>query len=173
MRRSKPDILVTHLLEANTLGPLAARFSGTPTVSTMHSIDAEMRNVRPLKLMLERLALRRLSDQVVAVSTAVARSHRERLGLELLVIPNAVPPAPSVASSERRETRQLWTKGADRLVLITIGRLSEAKAHDDLLHAMALLREVHQLEPVLVIAGAGAERENLEKLAVSLDLGEA
>lgn len=170
LRRSRPDVLVTHLLEANTLGPMASRLARIPTVSTLHSIDAEMKHVRPLKQKLERFALRRLSDRIVAVSAAVGHSHRERLQREIVVVPNAVSPAPAVSPQQRSELRRTWTDDVTEPVLVAVGRLSRAKAHTDLIGAMALLRDRHDLTPILVIVGGGPEQGKLKEQIASLRL---
>jgi glycosyltransferase involved in cell wall biosynthesis len=57
-------------------------------------------------------------------------------------------------------------------VILAVGRLSREKAHRDLLHAAALLRERYPALPFrVVVAGDGPERSALQKARNRLGLG--
>jgi glycosyltransferase involved in cell wall biosynthesis len=58
----------------------------------------------------------------------------------------------------------------ERRSLVFIGRLAHQKRIDSLLVAYALLREISDEVPPLVIAGGGQERDRLEELAGQLDI---
>jgi glycosyltransferase involved in cell wall biosynthesis len=82
---------------------------------------------------------------------------------------NSVMPPRKVSPDERRALRAHLNLVEDETVILAVGRLSQEKGHADLLHAMAMLREIDaELKFKLVLAGDGPEREQLEHLARSL-----
>ena len=177
LRRARPDVVHVHLLAAQLWGIPAARLAGVPVVvSTEHSLMADSIEGRPLTDWLHRTyrVLERLSDHTVAVSATTADRlvawgvPRERItvvdnGIDL----EAVAPRPEARARVRAEL------GVDdgTTVLVTVGRLDPVKRVDEVLEAVAprLAAGGH----VLVVAGAGSLRPELEARAEQLGVAPA
>lgn len=116
----------------------------------------------------------RLTDHVVAVSTATARQLAEGPGVDesrIRVVPNGIDterfaPGPSTFRAEQ---------GIDDDVVLlgSVGRLEPVKGYGFLLEAYRkMLDRAPDQRVHLVMAGDGSERERLEALSASLDLGD-
>lgn len=172
LRRERFDVVHTHLLESNILGAIAGRLAATPVVGSLHNTEPFTGRHAGIKQRIEYLALRRCTSCVVAVGHIVAESHAEHLqGARLEVVPNAVPLIPPLPADERNALRSELAGRPDRLIVLTLGRLHRQKGYDVLLRAFAELRPSHP-SAALLIAGSGSEREGLERLIASLDLGD-
>ncbi len=107
----------------------------------------------------ERLSLLRSLDAVVAYSRRGAEQYRD-LGLpteRVFVASNAVAPRPSQPPAEKNYVADY------PLTVLFVGRLQERKRLDHLLVACAALPL--EMQPRLLIAGDGPEREKLQALA--------
>lgn len=167
IRRLQPDVVHTHggvWYKAS----LAARTARIPAVvHTEHGMPEGDRFGR----LLRRMAARR-TDVVVAVSESLGVFLVERLGVRVdsvQVIRNGVdlvrfqPRAPD--GTLRRE---LGIAG-NQPIIGSIGRLEPIKGYDNVIRAFARVRCAPQDgEPVLVLAGEGSMRTDLEALAESL-----
>src|SRR6185295_14539805 len=75
-----------------------------------------------------------------------------------------------VAEEVQALKRELGINNNERM-LLSVGRLSQEKAHIDLLRAFKILRELYsEIEVRLVIVGDGAEHAKLEAAAASLGI---
>ena len=107
----------------------------------------------------ERLSLLRSLDAVVAYSRRGAEQYRA-LGLpaeRVFVASNAVAPRPAQPPVEKKNT------AGSPLTVLFVGRLQERKRLDHLLLACAALSP--EMQPRLLLAGDGPEREKLQTLA--------
>jgi glycosyltransferase involved in cell wall biosynthesis len=107
----------------------------------------------------ERLSLLRSLDAVVAYSRRGAEQYRA-LGLpteRVFVASNAVAPRPGHLPAEKKNAAD------SPLTVLFVGRLQERKRLDHLLMACAALPP--EMQPRLLIAGDGPEREKLQTLA--------
>ncbi len=95
------------------------------------------------------------ADVVTAVSKAAAEYYTEKLGREVLHIPNAID-----LSIVPREGRRFGDKQ-----ITFVGRLSREKGVDVLIRAVDKLRSDCGIRCTLVIVGDGPERSNLESIA--------
>jgi len=160
----EPDLVHTHLVHADVLGAVAA--GRKPLVSTKHNDDPFRAGAFRF---LERTLTRR-AGAVITITEALARFQVDRVGLpreKLTVVHyglDALPPAwagnPPLALA------------ASARVLLGLGRLVPQKGYDVALRAFASVRERHP-DVVLVIAGEGPERTELERLGRELGLGES
>ncbi len=167
LRRSRPDVVQTHLTYANILGGLAGWLVGLPVAGTLHSAGGDRRYSR-LREGLESRVLRWLDARVIAVGEQTAQSHRRRLGGQALsVLYNAVELPPPLPPDERQALRSQLSAGPEDIVLISAGRFSTVKAYDDLLRAFA---NVHASRPgsLLLLVGDGVMRPDWERLALEL-----
>lgn len=143
-----PPILHAHDSHALILAGLAAGHRGLPLVATRRS------STRP-----GRLGWWRRADRVVAISEAVRRRLLEA-GVDarrITVIPSAVD-----VERLRRAPPDPWQPPAGgRPYLVAVGALTPEKGHRVLLEAHARLAA----RPLLVLVGAGRERQVLQRLA--------
>ena len=163
LREFRPALLQTFLFHANILGRLAGWWGGVPVV--LSGLRVAERGKR-WHLWLDRWT-NRLVTFNVCVSEGVRQFSITHGGLraeKLRVIPNGVD-AERFASAAPVDLSQFgipsgaWT-------LVTVGRLTPQKGHDELLGAVApLLIEDPQMH--LLIVGEGPERETLDWLADS------
>ncbi|HZY68178.1 MAG TPA: glycosyltransferase, partial [Devosia sp.] len=94
--------------------------------------------------------------QRIAVSQAVADSHRGRGAGRLKVVPNGI--APQAAQRSRAETRKALGIADDEPMVLTVARFAPQKAHDLLLAAVpAVLADFPRARFVLV--GTGPEED--------------
>ena len=151
---------------------LASRRAGVPrVVYTEHGrVGPEAFTAKTLDSMASRL-----TDHVVAVSAATAQQLTVGPGIaaeKIDVIPNGIDtdrfaPGPS----EFRAARGIPD---DVILLGSVGRLEPVKGYPHLLEALrrVLDRVGDGVKVHLVMAGDGSERERLEELSASLNLGD-
>lgn len=112
----------------------------------------------------------RAMDAVVAVSQAAAQALRENANTvdeKIAVIHNGVRLADP--RQGRKKVRQELGLG-DAVVAIIVARIDRLKGHETLLRALARVRD-RGTALTLLVAGDGAERANMERLAAELGLG--
>jgi glycosyltransferase involved in cell wall biosynthesis len=112
----------------------------------------------------------RAMDAVVAVSEAAAQALRQNgaaASEKIAVIHNGVRLADPLQG--RKKVRRELGLG-DEVVGIIVARIDRLKGHDCLLRALALLRD-KGTALTLLVAGDGAERAKIERLAAQLRLG--
>ena len=79
LRQQQTDLLHTQLEFSDTLGTIAARLLGIPTVSTLHTLEEPRKGSRTYwRLKLRWWSLRHFSDRVIAVSEGT-RQHYLRM----------------------------------------------------------------------------------------------
>ena len=165
LRASRVDVLHTHLYGSNLWGAILGRIAGVPVILAHEhgwSYEATMRR------WVDGQVIARLTS-AFAVGSASNRTHMIVLeGVppqKSVLIPNAFFPRAGHGGDLRREL------GVDEDVLLvgTVAKLRPEKALDVLLTAFARVRaEIPAAR--LVIAGDGAVREELERLARELGI---
>jgi glycosyltransferase involved in cell wall biosynthesis len=170
------DIIHAHLTEGTLLSVLAARRAGVPRVcATVHSVMLTSQRGRlSLREWLVRLAIDKMfsqADRIIAVSEGVAQATRLHTGIpseRILTIPNGVEPNPFNPQEDRRTLRQKLGLPAERLVVVSVGRLTREKGYPYLQTALALI-PAHQ-RPLTLIIGDGPERHELESRTQAMGL---
>jgi glycosyltransferase involved in cell wall biosynthesis len=161
-RRTRPDVVHTHSSKAGALGRVAARVAGVPiVVHTFHAPSFHSGQPRhvywPLRLT-ERLCAP-LTDQLIAVSVTTAKEFSDA-GVcrpdQVKVVVSGIdftrfPARPFPGREEIRAS--LGVEPADPLV-VSVGHLSERKAHDVLVDAAAILSDSHP-DARFTIVGTG------------------
>ena len=163
LREFRPAVLQTFLFHANILGRLAGWWAGVPVI--LSGLRVAERGKR------WHLWLDRWTDRLVSLHVCVSEGVRQFAithgGLraeKLRVIPNGVD-AERFASASPVDLSQFGIP-AGAWTLVTVGRLTVQKGHDELLGAVApLLIKDPQMH--LLIVGEGPERETLDWLADS------
>jgi glycosyltransferase involved in cell wall biosynthesis len=164
LRNEKIDILHTHLTYAIILGGLAGYLTHTPVVASIHNLKPDS---WPL---LEAFALRFLTNRRIAVGTTVAKKHQTKIiKYPIDIVLNPVELVRELTETERLVIRATVTSDTSRLLLITVGRLLEAKGYDDLLIALDRLRRTYP-KVVLAIIGAGPYLIEIEAKIKTLKL---
>ncbi len=171
LRRLRPDVVHVHLLAAQLWGIPAARLARVPVVvSTEHSLMHDTIEGRPLTWWLRWVyrLLERMASRTVAVSATTAERLRD-WGVpanRIAISDNGIDFAalefdPVVREALRRELGL----DLDVTVVGAVGRLDPVKRIDLVLRACApMLRD----GAVLVVAGSGGLRAELEALAERL-----
>jgi glycosyltransferase involved in cell wall biosynthesis len=169
--RTRPDVLHTHLGNADFFGGIAARTLRIPSVSTIHVMEWESSAQANAKARIMDLARRYCADTVITVSES-ARTALVRAGLgrsrRLVTVHNGVD-ARSQPGSGRRVREELGIR-ADDLVVTMLSVLREGKGHET---AMRSIRELRLRHPRLrlLIAGDGPARDRIHAAAAALGDG--
>jgi glycosyltransferase involved in cell wall biosynthesis len=176
LRATRPDVLLTAMDEANVIGTVAARLSGTdvPVVVSFHTdLLAAFRNGSGvfdyLRPKIARWTIRR-ADYTIGVSDGVRNSLRHiapQCETKMTRIYN-----PTVDDDLFALAAEPVDRGDDvdlSNAILAVGRLAPEKGFDLLLRAFAV---VAQQDPSvhLVILGEGPDRAGLEALARELEV---
>ena len=162
VRRLRPELIQTWLLQMDIVGGVVAIANGVPwVISERCSKDAYDETPRESWI---RCVLGRRAACVVANSRDGAHYWQEVMSTteRIAVIPNAI----DVDAVRRAEPRRLAT--SQREVVLCVGRLVPQKAHEILVRAVALLPPSQQ--PDVVILGVGPLRDSLLDLVTELGL---
>ena len=168
LRRLHPDVVMTMLDFADTLGRPAARVAGCPAVVT--SIRARNLAKPAWQRWLDRKTIpwaRKVvfnSEQIVAYGRATEGVRPE----QVVVIPNGVEDLRARATGLRREYRRQLGIPDETVLLGAVGRLHRQKNTDLLLQSVAKVGEGDNWK--MVVLGDGPERKNLVRLAATLGL---
>ncbi len=170
-RDERPDVVHTHSSKAGILGRWAARRAGADAVvHTIHGLAFD-RYGHAATNILYRWAERRAArwtDRRIAVSEDMAAraaeaglAPREAIdvvysGMDLARFRAAAP--------ERDAVRAAWGAGPETFVFMKLARLAPRKGHPYVLAAFERVLAAYP-EAMLVVAGEGAWRENLERQA--------
>jgi glycosyltransferase involved in cell wall biosynthesis len=162
----KPDIVQTHAVKSHFLIYLSGLWKTRPWIAFHHgytTTDLKMRVYNQL----DRVSLRKPA-RLVTVSRAFERQLMGQ-GIDssrITVLQNAVDPrwAERVKNTDRAEARRKLGIATGELVLLAVGRLSQEKAHIDLIQAFTLLRKKGR-QARLILVGDGPERSKLEQAA--------
>jgi glycosyltransferase involved in cell wall biosynthesis len=195
-QRERPDIIHTHTAKAGTVGRIAGFFYrwATPTVfigqpracrfvhtyhgHIFHSYYGAFKT--RFFILVEKFLARVITDRILVVSEQqkneigvqfrVGKAGQFRvvpLGLDLKIFDNGY---------SRRQLFRRELRLTDNVILVGIvGRLTEIKNHELFLRSVARFKETGDdaRPPVrFVVIGDGSLRQQLEKLAESLDLTE-
>jgi glycosyltransferase involved in cell wall biosynthesis len=150
------DLIHTYLTYSNIIGPVAGRLMGIPVIASLRS--AEYR-YKVLRIKIEDFSLRHLASRVMANGNAVGEIARIRSGKTPVdIVVNAVDMIPPLSNEERSDLRHELVGDVSRPLILSVGRLTEAKGFFDLLHSFKI---VHLAQPsaALVVAGGGTSKE--------------
>lgn len=173
-REAKPDILLSALDLTNMIAIIARMYGKYPKqhfVRLSNTQSAVKRN--PLKKLLEKWLIKMLypgADGFIAVSDSVAEDFCDYAGIQshaLRTIYNPIITADFDLKANEIPDHP-WLSPKTLPVILSVGRLSEQKNFDLLIHAFAKLLETTQAR--LIILGEGNLRKNLSQLCSALNV---
>jgi glycosyltransferase involved in cell wall biosynthesis len=187
LRQVRPDIVHTHMAKAGLLGRLAAliynRTAGrrTPTriVHTYHGhvLEGYFRPVVARAFVAVERWLARRTDVLIAVSPRVCLELVERFGIaprsRFAIVPLGfdLRAFAAIDDDARAAARTALDLRPDARVVTTVGRLTAIKNHAMLLNSLQdLAARIPAI--VLLIAGDGELRPDLERQAETLGIGD-
>ncbi|MEV0263191.1 glycosyltransferase family 4 protein [Streptomyces sp. NPDC050617] len=161
---AEADVVHAHGLRSGLLASLALRGRATPLVVTWHTRPAadgaRARLVRLTERRVTRAAAVVLGASSDLVERARGRGARDaRLAPVALPVPNAVPDAEDDPSGHKTRA-DIGAVG--RPLLLAVGRLDKGRGYGTLLDAAGSWRSLDP-EPLLVIAGEGGRRAELQR----------
>ena len=174
IRRLRPDIVHTHTAKAGAVGRAATLLAGgrrpRVVVHTFHGhvLRGYFGTAGSLVFRGIETSLARVTDALIAVSPQV-RDELVRLGVaparKFVVVRLGIELEPRVACDEDPAAiRARIGVAPDRFVVGWFGRMTAVKRTEDLLDALAALRE-RGVDALLLLVGDGSDRERLERLA--------
>ena len=180
IRRVRPDVVHTHTAKAGAVGRAAALLAGRRpvVVHTFHGhvLRGYFGTLGTLAFRAIETVLARATDRLVAVSPEV-RDELVGLGVapasKFSVVRLGIELEPRVAfDGDAAEVRRRHGIDTARFVVGWFGRMTAVKRTDDLLSALAALRE-RGIDALLLFVGDGDDRERLEERAHELGLAQA
>ena len=164
VRAGRYDIVDAWLYPAYVIAALARPWTRTPIIVAGRRNLGDLRDrLGPIEDLAD-IAVRRMTDAVVANSRAVADDALRRGDVrasKLRVIHNGVESIPPPTTVERQRIRAGWGAGAADIVIGAVGNLRAVKGHEYLLPAFATAAaDDHRLR--LVIVGEGPGRPAIE-----------
>ena len=177
LRREQPAAVLSIAFQTNILTMTAALGLRTKPriLLSVHSAYRAMLDVqRPFTRVALRLATRLLyprADRLVAVSGGASEELREGLGLRAGAVETIYNPVlrDDYAEAMNGDAAKLPPLAADEKLIVTVGRLTQAKDQSTLIRAFALTAGRRPVK--LALVGEGEMRGRLEALA--RDLGVA
>lgn len=179
--RNRPDIIHTHLFfGAGFEGLLASFFLQKPLIGTSHTPITEFLQYSPLQTkFLQNIALHFVSwyynrcDFVTAPSQGILDEMRTYgFSRPSRVISNPIDLDNFFPASSEEQTHLKKKFGLDSFVILYTGRLAQEKRIDDIIRAIALLKEKIP-EICLAITGHGDTEDTLRTLATELHIAES
>lgn len=161
IRKERFDIVHLHMLQATSIGGLAARIAGHSKVVITKHHTFESSKQPPFVKKLETLFTKN-ADCIAAISEYV-RDDMIALSVpaeKISIICNGT----DVNAFDERAREEPKSRFPDSPVLGTVGSLTERKGHEYLFKAMPIIAK--QFPNVcLLVVGEGPEKESLKKLA--------
>jgi glycosyltransferase involved in cell wall biosynthesis len=160
-----PDVVHTHMFKADLHGLLAARLAGVKHIVTTKHAAEEARSSAVVSGVDRWLATR--SDAVICVSEDMRAFSAQREGIpreHMTVIRSGIDVERFARPRDRGAARRQLGIGPGTPTVLVTSRLHSSKGHDSLIEAMRTVRAARP-DAVLLVAGDGAERVRLERLA--------
>ena len=182
LRHEEYDVVHTYTATPSFLGRLASWLCRVPVVVNHQggwSVGEDSSLVERLFFTpLEYLAILASTKNICVSHAEAALAKKLRIApkQKLTTIVNGMDAEPFVTATQNGsgdKLREAFGIPADCLVIGSTSRLVSGKGNEDLLHAVALLKDTLADRPILLLlAGDGRDRDDLNKLAVMLGIQE-
>lgn len=180
IKKTKPDVVHTHLFFASLYGRIAARLANVKrVVTTLHNPDYGYEDNGRLtfkaRKLLDKGTGKFVNDSFIAVSEAVKRDYVKQIGFKNIdVIYNSIDTDEFKSDPllDVQKARERLGFNMDDFILLNIGRLHPQKGQIYLIDAMRQLKARAGANFKLVIAGEGALRDELRERIRSHGLGD-
>jgi glycosyltransferase involved in cell wall biosynthesis len=176
MKQMNPDLVIVSQgrIEAGSLGLLAAKRAGIPTVSYLPMAHPVSVSGKPVAVKLRDKVNRyfyRLPDKFITISEEARTMLLEHGARHVVVVPNGIE-VKTLARSDREQFREEQGFGEEKWVVGTIGRIDfRQKGQDFAFEAIRRLRG--RLEDYrFVFVGEGPDEEKLKRMILKADLSE-
>jgi len=171
LKRTKPDIVHTHLGHADFIGLLASKFIRCKRICTMHNISFKWDYRDKLVFIGYRVLFRYIvpNCKVISISKSVRSHVIETLRVKASnsrLLYNGIPELRKEYAKE--EERLELGIHPDEFVILFIGRLRIQKSLETLIRAMKELEDILNLS--MIVVGDGELRGQLERLCESLEV---
>jgi glycosyltransferase involved in cell wall biosynthesis len=169
LRRESIGVMHAHMPRASVPGTIIARLARTPVVVS-HEHTWSFQGM-PVRRFLDRNVVARGSDVMLAVSE---RDRQQMVAVERIpadrirVLPNGIP----MPSESGVSVRADLGVGADVGLIGSVGRLYPQKGYDELIRAVALMKQSYARPLRCVILGHGPEQGRLTALIDELGVAE-
>lgn len=159
IKKEQPNIVHTH---ASLSARLAAKMARVKVINTKHCIDSRKTGINKLAAsFLNNL----LSDEIIAVSTAVKRNMIENgvSGDKISVIYGGITPIIELDSEGKSLARKKWGIGPEDIAVGIVARLAEVKGHKYFIDAAEIISRDND-NVKFIIAGIGPMEQELRSL---------
>lgn len=163
LQAEKPDLILTHGLQAHFFGGLAARLSNLRCV--WHVQDFVSERFFGLYRAFFGLCASLLADEVVADGSPIAKQLPKKIQKRVFVVLNGVDTevfAPNLRQAGAN-LRATWGLGAEHVVIGHAARITPWKGQLHLLEAFALLEKRHPEARLVFIGAALFDNDDYEK----------
>jgi len=157
----KPDIIHAHFYSIAAIASVLKKWFKIPFFVTEHSskMNKNILNISKLDIKLAKKAYQN-ADNIIAVSSTLAKNLKNNFGIDATVIPNIVDM--SNFQYVEREKKDFFT-------FVSVGNLVLIKGFDMLIRAFA---DAFRNDNVfLKIVGDGLEKNNLQEIVNQCDMG--
>jgi len=164
VRTFDPDAVISFIDLINIIMVIALAGTGIPLIVS-ERIDPRHHAISRSRFLARRLCYRYASALVVQTGSVAEWAKAIMPASRIEVIPNFVriPPEPRETADQRE---------SEHPYILAVGRLNRQKGYDVLIRAFAAAKAT-QAGWHLVILGEGPERQEIEKLAADLNIGDA
>ncbi|MGB0383525.1 MAG: glycosyltransferase [Ardenticatenaceae bacterium] len=175
LRQQRTDLLHTQLEFADTMGSLAAKIVGIPSVTTLHTFDSSPKGERLYwRLKLRWWVMRRLCSRIIAVSEGTRQHHIHNGNLppkQVVTLYNGIDLSRFSQHDQRWRLAKRQALGipADAPLLTTVAVLRPAKGIQYLIEALPAILEA-QPETYYLVVGDGEHKETLKELVEAHEL---
>lgn len=173
LSKIQPDAILSTLFNANCVALVAYRLAGRPGNLVLREASVFLYN-QDYKTKVSHFImsfLYRKSSAIIAVSRAVKNELLEVMKIKNNIIIEIIPNSIGTDDIDELANRELEPYIAElegKAFILGVGRLDKSKGFDDLIHAVAELKNRPELN--LVLLGEGALRQQLVELAAELGI---
>jgi len=178
IRRKHVQVIQSHMGPANQLAVAVGKLSGIPVFPTVHTPAAfvDKRSRWDLRVYYNKAVnhfVYRAADRVLVVSQEIKEIIQQRFGIKdnkLLVLKNGIVCDDYDNASNPLDFQKEFSCSANKLKLVTAGRLVPLKSFDILVRAIGEVVNQGLTDLLVLIAGEGEEQIRLEHLIQKLEL---